>query len=344
MGSILGCITPKVDADMSNWITPSPGGGFRRSGFADFDRVVKRIKFTPVKQAARKRPLGLLATRRVKRKVAAAAARRTALRLSARAAAGYIGGAAAIGIGGYMAYRGIRRLRSKIRYRRKLRRARYTVGTRVGHARTKEKLVSSADADHASYTLHEHSVTQIGPKTTDTSSRNHNVINLRGVRLILRGIHKANGFPGVLQMMLIRVKSQGSALTLADDFWKGHGHTSDIAFSGLTTASEYVDRAKNMSRMDVLWYKKLNLIPKDGGTIDAQARSGRNYFTIDTFIRINRQLRFESDAAADVQSNERLLFVHWYAAPHNNAGGVTPVTGRYYLSRRIYPIWREVPN
>lgn len=308
-------------------VTPSPrpfgGAGTRRRVFRTAGRSVRRrIVFGQSRGA-----------------IARVAARRLLVRRA------LTGGALAAGaLAGYGMYRGIKRYR-----RRTARRVhvsnRKRFGERPGASRTKEKLTQNqADIPHQSYILHDHAASQIGGMDrTDVRTRQHNDINLRGLRMNLRVRH--NGLqPAVLTLMLVTLKNSGSSSNQPGaDFFVGRGNEEDKDFgqAGIS-GSDYVDLGYNKERLNVLWYKRIKLAPRGEYTAQSPYRnmSARNFFEINEYVKLNRQLNFATDSAIDVEDPQRIRFLHYIAYPFTAAA--TPVTGQYSMTRKIHAVWREV--
>lgn len=271
----------------------------------------------------------------------AAAGRFARRQLYRRALTG--GAIAAGGLAAYGMYRGIRRFRRRKTARQVHARNRRFVGVRPGSNRTKARFVQNTIANpHTSYTLHQSSCTEIGAIGSDQGSRKHNDINLRGFRLNLRGYHNSSTQMGVLTMMIVVLKNDTAASAMTDNFFKSKDTTADINFGDATLdGSDYVDLAYNKEKINVLWYKRLKLAPKQSpDPRDMVAPNARNYFEISEYVKMNRQLNFDSAATTNVEDHERIYFLHWYAKPFS--APTTPVSGEYTLSRKIQAIWREV--
>lgn len=273
--------------------------------------------------------------------IARVAARRVLVR---RALTG--GVVAAGGLVGYGMYRGIRRFRRRRTARIAHVRNRRRIGERPGASRTKEKLTQNqADIPHASYTIHSHDCTNLGAlDRLNIRERQHNDINLRGFRLNLRIRH--NGLqPGVLTIMLVSFKNEAGVGNQPNiDFFKGRGVESDKNFDDPTlSGSDYVDLGYNKERMHCMYYKRLNLAPRFEYTAQSPYRNAArsNFLHIDQYIKMNRQLNFESDTATGVETPQRVYLLHWYAQPFTAA--TAQVSGQYSMSRKVSFIWRE-PN
>lgn len=207
---------------------------------------------------------------------------------------------------GPKAYRGARKIASWY----KKRKARTKIGERVGTSnakRTVELQTNIINGDSRTlYTTHLTSCNY----GDDTNQRERNVVNFKGFKLCM--MHRnQTAVPIYFNMAVISRKGGDMALTPnATDFFRAHNVNRSKDFNDNLTAMEFHCSPINTDMYTVLKHKRYIMAPKNNSSVNWQSRVGQSWRNVDWYVKLNRQLRFDTNADTVPQSGACWL-VYW---------------------------------
>lgn len=205
----------------------------------------------------------------------------------------------------YKRYRG--RRRSGFQKAKRARFSRARIGERVGSSSTKQTIQTAAGFEpYASRTLHTRSLMSI-TKGDLRNQRERNIVNLRGFKICLYFRNQTNN-PMYLNVAVIVPKN--ATVPSTTNFFRSNASERGRDFdSASMTALDFHCYNINTDNYHILRHKRYQLT-KNGQTNTAHAEhSSRNYITIDWWIKLQRQIRWDGDTSGPI--NDHAYLAYW---------------------------------
>jgi len=164
-------------------------------------------------------------------------------------------------------------------------------------------------------TLYSYEVTDI-PKTVynDIDSRQRDMIHFVGFKFCQEW--QNNGSKPLLCNLAVISPKQKTSASLETDFFRGYGTSRAIDFNTSMESLDFHCRPINADKWVILHHQRFTL-----GTQDATSyKDEKNYQLREKFVKVNRQLRYDSQTSAAVSP---IYLVHWFDE-FQTAGGTIP--------------------
>ncbi len=246
------------------------------------------------------------------------------------------------------AYRAARTIgRAYRRYRRKgltRRQRRVRIGERIGHGGIKRFTTDDVDATgRTTRNLNRRDMTAV-PKTTtnDIDSRQRDVIAMSGFKVCMEFLNNLSD-PLRLNMAVIAPKAGADQAVPVTGFFRGTGNTRGLDFSNQLSSNDFGCRPINADKYTILYHKRVLLNGKNNeGTGEIERNfMGTNYFTLEKYFKINRQIRFNSDT--DTSADSKVYFI-WWCDQFQAIGGSAPIADAVTVAERYITYFREPKN
>lgn len=257
--------------------------------------------------------------------------------------AGALGRMARYGMRGYGAYLGYSAIRSLIKNYRKRGQTRRRIGERVGSGGGKTNVRNNiANVAHSTRTLYDVDLLNL-PQGTGRSDRLRGAVNFRGCKICLSFVNTlstTNRAELYCNVAVISPKDQNgssSTISLADFFRDQSGTERGQDFSIGLSSTEMHCLPINTDKYSLLHHKRFSL----GG---AQQTGGmkKNVCTFDFYAKLNRQIRYQSDASTVPEGNNVYL-VYWFSI-QDEPGSTAATANAVNVSMHITQYFREPKN
>lgn len=199
-----------------------------------------------------------------------------------------------------------------IRSNRPTKRSR-VIGHKKGTGTTKRNVTQDRDViARNTRQLYHHNVISI-PKTTtnEIDSRQRDIVFLKGIKLCYELLN-LSAEPMCVNLAYIAPKHDNDT-DIAQEFFRGSGDTRALNFSTDLNSNDLHCRPINTDRWHILMHKRFKLDPRELSTsITSQrhASTRSSYTTINHYLKINRQIRFNDDTS--VQARSKIYLVYWF--------------------------------
>lgn len=231
------------------------------------------------------------------------------------------------------------------RYRRRSKKARFSrraIGKPIGSATCKRRNVSNTFANEATRNLGQFQLVQI-PQQVDheIDRRERDICQLRGFKMCLSVKSKDAFNPHWFHYAVVIPKAGRTAS--ATQFFKGNGPDRDIDFSLALNGLEFNCLPINTDLYTILWHKRIFLTPQttsQGGGNEYMFRKGSNFKYIRKYMKINRQIRFGSDAGTTTPIADNPLLI-WWGARHDGGSGDASTANLFDLTFYITTYFRD---
>ncbi|ASH99185.1 capsid protein [Giant panda circovirus 2] len=233
-------------------------------------------------------------------------------------------------------YRAVRRFARRPRAKRQRLNSRSHVGEAIGTTNCKTKQCSLTDITAKnSRTLYRTGVTDIpGGSNPDERLRNH--VNLRGFKVCLEFRNNVTT-PLYVNVAVLAPKNTSGNILSETDFFRDSGTTRAKDFSTALTAMEFHCLPVNTDDYVVLKHKRFRLGPLPGATL-YQNSVGNNYKNVDWYIKLGRQVRYESSSS---QATDGHVSVAYWCDAWGAAAGTAAASGSMSVSQRYITYWKE---
>lgn len=173
-----------------------------------------------------------------------------------------------------------------------------------------------------SKTLVTNELTNLPRKTSvELNGRERDMVNCLGftIRVCIRS--GSSTFASCIRMAV--VSPIDSETVDATEFFRGYGNKRGEAFTSLLDSSQLLFNPINRDTNVVLWEKAFTIGPAtDTGTQQNFTRTHDGFLTMQTYIKLNRQLRY--DNAAGDSCTDKLYLCFWYDNPNGNGLAAPP--------------------
>lgn len=230
--------------------------------------------------------------------------------------------------------RAYRRYRARKRSKQKFSRTNF--GSRVGTDTAKRNVAVNNLSTRASRVLYIQDLILI-PKTTTNliDSRQRDVVNVKGVRccfewanLVVHPLHINVAFV---------VPKSGNDVATSTEFFRGMSTDRAQDFDTSLSSVELSCLPINTDKYTILKHKRFMLNPTSGGAVwDTQ--KGASYKKMKYYLRINRQMRF--DSSSGVVEDGRVYLLYW-ADRFMNAGGAASLSTAFSVNEHHIVYFKE---
>lgn len=239
-----------------------------------------------------------------------------------------------------MAASAMRKRRNYAKRRRIMR----TIGERPGQSTAKKnvQVLDSTTAGYNTRTLWSDDVSQLTKQGTldEIDYRNRDIANLRGLKFCWE-LRNDNATPMHFNMAVISPKNDKVTTISNTDFFRDWTNTRARDFSTTLSSNDFRCRPINKDIYDIICHKRYTLGGANEQATNASFSSARsNYRTIDFYIKINRQFRY--DGTSTSAEGRRIFVVFWGDLWGNNSGAGG--TNNIWLNRRTILYFREPKN
>lgn len=173
---------------------------------------------------------------------------------------------------------------------------------------------------------------------SDLSQRERQIVNIRGFKICLMVKNNNNR---AIYLNCAVVSPKNDTVVNTDNFFRSDSQDSrGTNFSTALSAMQFHCLNLNTDKFNILKHKRYRLCPVNitGGFID---HSGRNYINIDWYIKLKRQIRYDSAAEGPIEG--ACKFVYWVDMIDANAGD-NAVNNVISTQERIITYFREPKN
>jgi len=185
-------------------------------------------------------------------------------------------------------------------------------------------------------------VTAIARKTTgnEINLRERDMINLRGFSIRIGVKNRTQNALMTVRMALVYDKNKTS--WTATDFFRSYGDSRTLDFDGSLAGGidpcQLMVNPINRDKYEVLWERKVTLGPINdvaGGT--NYSRTLDNTMNLNTYVPVNRQLRYTGPLSSDCADN--LFLVVWSDYP--NGVATDPISNAFTYQRFVVAHWSD---
>jgi len=236
---------------------------------------------------------------------------------------------------------------------------RQRIGEKVGHSTAKLNSGPQLTKNSASSNvLHNVLINDI-PKATNSvgdgnsiTARQRDIVNYRGFKFCMeyKNIYynEVNGQlvkpPLYFNYAFVIDKRETADQTTINgtDFFRndGAGSTRSVDFGKLFPGITYHCLPINTDRFSILYRRRMILNATDGNE-DFNSNFGSNYGYVEKYVKINRQLQF--DTGGQLPVNGKIFFVYW-CAPYGSGSSVTNEQPAIQLSYNFVNYFKEPKN
>lgn len=227
-------------------------------------------------------------------------------------------------------------------------RTRTTVGwdpsTKIGLRAVTVDKWTAATATATSKSLLAEDITTVARQTTgnEINLRQRDMINCLGFSLRVNLNNQSDNLAVCVRMAIISPMDKNEINDT--EFFRGYSDSRAVDFAPTLNASELLFSPINRDNYVVLWEKKLllgsakntNVIAGGAAAIHTD-RSRPNYTSFSTYVKLNRQLRYDGDSANEC--SDKLFLVMWYDNPQGE-GTLAQTTSLSYR-RFVITHWKN---
>lgn len=169
-----------------------------------------------------------------------------------------------------------------------------------------------------------------GVATISIQNRECDVIDCKGFNLRF-AINNGATTNAVCMRLAVISPIDKNALSVVD-FFRGYDGNRGKAFTSNTDASELLWNPINRDNHVVLWEKKIMLGPGFDSSVSSTnlyfSRTSDSFTTFQTYVKLNRQLRYSGEDADTC--TDKVFLVAWYDYPNGNASATPPAATLSY--------------
>jgi len=173
--------------------------------------------------------------------------------------------------------------------------------------------------------------------TTDISRRERAMINCLGfsLRIFVRNTLPSNSI--VCRFAVVSPTDKNEISNA--QFFRGYGTTRAQDFTTALDSHQYTDTPINTDNYSILWSYKCELGP-DADTTGAAnfSRSKANYMSINKFVKLNRQLRYDSNLGS--ACSDKIFLLMWYEGVGSTTTGPVAASSVIYQRYGI-TYWKD---
>lgn len=233
------------------------------------------------------------------------------------------------------AYRNYRSAKRLIGAAARARRA--GIGKRRGEANTKRTEIENQFESLASRTLYTEDVTNIPQSTANQiDGRQRQLCYVVGFKFCFEWRSNAKK-PVFFNIALVhdkRTSSTDTSISDLNDFFRAYTTNRAQSFSNVLTSNEFRCLPLNSDRFTILKHHRRTIQPEAGNT-DYEPRNGNNHGTMDMWVPLKRQIRFDGDNA-----ESKVWLIYW-CDQAMNASGTLPVNDTLELFHKTVTYFRE---
>lgn len=174
------------------------------------------------------------------------------------------------------------------------------------------------------------------------NNRERNIIDVRGVRVCME-LHNTSTSHLLFNIAVISPKAAADAIAITStNFFRSEDNTDSRGddFADALTSNEFHCLPINTDLYTVLKHQRMVLAPAPGDATTFQSNTRDNYTTLQFWVPIKRQIRYENSTGEPVDGN---CFVVYWADQAMKAGGTTAVPS-YEVTERFLTYFREPAN
>lgn len=239
---------------------------------------------------------------------------------------------------GFITAAGLMAARAGLRAYRRRRKGIGNIGKPRGTSTSKRIQITNTNAYANTRTLYDTELTEIDKGSTDRiDQRIRDMSYISGFKICIEALNKTSD-PIYLNVAVVHDKRSNDTSTLlgSADFFRGMGSSRAREFGIALTANEFHCLPLNVDRFTVLYHSRSTLAPKFSGTTgDFVNNRGKNYINIDKWVKLKRQIRYESNNA-----QSKVWLIWWcdkWGAP-----AMTPVANDVIdFNHRVVTYFRE---
>jgi len=209
----------------------------------------------------------------------------------------------------------------------------------TGTALKRETIDEWSETAIAPRVLNQDEVTLIPEKvaaTTDISRRERQMVNCLGFsfRIVLRN-SEANR---AIKVRLALVSPTDKNEINVNGFFRGYGTTRATDFATGLDSHRYTDTPINTDNYTILWQTSCILGPDEDATgNNCFSRNINNFKTINKYVPLNRQLRYDGPLSTDCA--DKIFLLCWYDAI--NAPAATTINSVLSFQRYAITYWKD---
>lgn len=218
-------------------------------------------------------------------------------------------------------------------------RQRFRTGRKPGSGSAKKsQYIIDTSENHDSRTLIFYDMTDLAQTTTNAiNARNRAIAMISGFKMRM-WVRNNRDEPLLLRMALLRAKN--AKVISTDGFFREYTTSRDRNFSTGLSAMEFWGSPISTDKYSILWSKKKLLAGRSPTTNVFVDRSRANYFLLNKYYRLKRQLAFNDDT--DDACETPVFFVMW--ADSINKQPLDPVDIDAYQSQKQFITYFREPK
>lgn len=213
--------------------------------------------------------------------------------------------------------------------------SRNKIGEPVGTSGCKTAVTDDNNpTNYDTRTIYSFELTDLG-EGYDRDQRLRKIINLRGFKICLELLNKASNSLYVNVAVLSPKDSNGGIS--ATSFFRGNDYARGIDFGNALNGLEFHCLPINTDKYNILSHQRYQLVSGTGTgtTVDLQSR---NHTTLDFYVKLNRQLRY--DSGSSTPTDGAVYLVVW-CDTFGAQTAQTPVAAQLQMTRRAVTYFRE---
>lgn len=205
------------------------------------------------------------------------------------------------------------------------------IGTSESKSVTTHNIALEPRNTRTLYSLHLTPIT----KGDDRNQRERNIINVGGFKISF-AVRNDRAIPGHFHIAVLSPKGRNNIVI--DDFFRSPSDSRAVDFSTALDDLSMDNLGINSDQYQILKHKKYLLEPS-ANSGNWQSNNGRNYKTLRWYVKLRRQLRYESNTD-DTPLTGAVYLVWWISHMGEASGTVANIDG-YDIGYRTEMYFRE---
>lgn len=238
------------------------------------------------------------------------------------------------------AYRRWKKRRTGYRPAKRRRFSPRTIGENVGTSSSKQSIQTrtASTLNRDTRTLYIRQLTNID-QGDGRNLRERGVINCRGFKICFQMRNNLNQ-PLYFNVAILSPKNSGEVDE--SNFFRASGSSRGSDFDNSKIALELHCLPINTDKFTILKHKRYRMNPDPVAQDNFASQTGRSYMTQEWYIKLKRQLRYDSPDASG-PTDGPVYFVYWADAWFSVDGSVA-VPSAFQIQERHLVYWREPKN
>lgn len=234
----------------------------------------------------------------------------------------------------------MRKGRGYLRGAKRMRFSPKSFGEQVGTSLTKQRIMNNQNTTNQNTrTLYALNLTAI-PKGQGRNQRERTLVNYRGAKCCISMRNNANT-PMYMNWAVVHPKVDESTPPSTTNFFRSNGNERGQDFDNTLSSQQFHCLKINTDKFTILKHKRFRLGPANNIS-DYGTQTGNSFKNIEWYIKIKRQLRYETDASTlPVTGNVYLL--HWADRMFDDSGQV-PRGGEISVQEYCVGFFRDAKN